>query len=78
MGARCIEEIRKEFHEEWLLVTVDTVDAATGFPSTGRLISHGKSAEALWQEAGKCSEPVMVLFSDDWPEDLAACFLTSA
>lgn len=70
-----IDNIRSRFHDEWLLITVDEVDSSTGQPSKGTLIDHGKSADDLWKMAEKRTEPVMVLYSDDWPEDLAACFV---
>ncbi|MFH1653518.1 MAG: hypothetical protein ABIE74_05635 [Pseudomonadota bacterium] len=66
-----ISEIRGKFHNEWLLITVDEVDAS-GAPSKGKLIAHSKSAEELWEEAEKHREPVMVIFSEDWPEDVFA------
>lgn len=74
MKSQRIEDIRKMFKNEWLLVTVDSVDKTTGLPAEGILINHSKSADELWEEAEGHREPVMVLYSDDWPEDLAACF----
>lgn len=75
MKSQNFDDIRSKFHDEWLLVTVDEVDSSTGYPSRGKLINHSKSADELWKEAEEHSEPVMVLYSDDWPEDLAACFV---
>lgn len=69
-----IENIRHRFRGEWLLIGVDEVDEVTGEPLKGHLIDHDKSSDTIWNEAGKHLEPVMVLFSDDWPEDMAACF----
>lgn len=62
------------FKNEWLLITVDSIDKTTGLPTEGTLVNHSKSADELWEEAERHREPVMVLYSDDWPEDLAACF----
>lgn len=76
MKSQKLDDIRSQFHNEWLLVTVDEVDSSTGYPLAGRLVNHNKSADELWKEAEKHTEPVMVLYSDDWPEDLAACFVT--
>ena len=74
MKSHKINEIKSQFHNEWLLISVDKVDPSTGHPIEGTLINHSVSADELWAEAEKHTEPVMVLFSDDWPEDLAACF----
>lgn len=70
-----IETIRERFDNEWLLIKVNEVDKTNGTPLKGTLINHSKSAEEMWQEAGKHFEPVMVVFSEDWPEDIAACFM---
>lgn len=74
MKYKKIEDIRHGFKQEWLLVAVGEVDQSTGTPLTAALIAHAKTPEVLWEEAGTHPEPVMVLFSDDWPEDVAAAF----
>lgn len=74
MKKQTIEKIRQQFHKEWLLIAVDEVDQSTGTPIRGTLLGHSQSVEVLWEEAENHTEPVMVLFSDDWPDDVAACF----
>jgi len=75
MKIQTIDEIRKQFSSEWLLIRVEKIDPASGDPVTGTLIYHSKSADDIWGDAEKHSEPVMVIYSDDWPEDVAACFV---
>lgn len=77
MESQKLDDIKLKFHNEWLLVSIDEVDPSTGCPSRGKLINHSKSADELWKEAENHTEPVMILYSDDWPEDLAACFVIS-
>lgn len=69
-----ISEIRKAFHNEWLLVAVDSVDETTTTPVTGTLVDHAASPEPLLEEASKSQSEMLVIFSEDWPDDLAACF----
>ena len=72
MKSENIEKIRDRFDNEWLLIAVDEVDQEAGVPIKGTLINHSKSSDDMWAEAEKHSEPVMVIYSDDWPEDIAA------
>lgn len=69
-----IEMIRRQFQNEWLLISVDEVDQQTTTPLNGVLIAHGPSPDALWEKARKLGGTTMVVYSDDWPDDLAACF----
>jgi len=69
-----IEAIRKQFRSEWLLIGVDEVDGSTTTPRTGILLDHGQSPEKLWEKATDIAHTTMVIYSEDWPDDLAACF----
>lgn len=77
MKIQKIDAIRKQFHNEWLLIKVEKIDPTTGTPLAGTIIDHSKSADEMWEKAEKHPEPVMVIYSDDWPEDVAACFITT-
>lgn len=75
MKSKKIEELRKPFHKEWLLIAVDEVDEATSTPSRGRLLAHSPDPLEIHKMAQKSTEPfLMTEYSEDWPEDLAACF----
>lgn len=75
MKSQLIEDIRKQFHNEWLLIAVDELDPETGSPLRGHLLGHNPVADELWEESRNHPEAVMVLYSSDWPDDLAACFV---
>ncbi len=74
MKIKPIEEIRKNFKEEWLLISVEQVDEETGAPIMGCLIFHSPRKEDVHQESLNYSGIAYVVYSEDWPEDLAACF----
>lgn len=70
-----IEEIREQFHKEWLLIAVDEMDEATTTPLKGRLLAHSPDPLEVHKVAMQQEEGLLAtLYSDDWPEDLAACF----
>lgn len=73
--SRPIEQIRKSFHNEWLLIEVDSIDKSKTEPLTGRLIDHAPTPEPLWQKAATIKGEPFIVYSDEWPKDLAACFL---
>ena len=73
-GSLPIEQIRKSFHDEWLLIEVDSMDKSKTEPLTGKLIDHASTPEPLWQKAAKMKGESFVVYSDEWPKDLAACF----
>lgn len=70
-----IEELRKQFHHEWLLITVQEMDEQTTTPLKGTLVDHASLPDPLWEKSATMSGITMVVYSDDWPEDLAACFI---
>lgn len=72
-----IEGIRKKFNNQWLLIAVDEVDKSTGVPTIGRLIAHSPSREEIHKASKKYTGLAYVVYSEDWPEDLAACFRIS-
>ena len=74
MKIQKIEDIRKQFRHEWLLIAVDKMDDATTTPLTGRLIAHSPDPLEIHKVAMQRRELLTTLYSDDWPEDLAACF----
>lgn len=71
---KSIEEIRKNFRNEWLLIAVSSVDEKTTKPLTGYLVDHASSPEPLFKKVPQLRQDSFVVYSDDWPDDLAACF----
>lgn len=75
MKPQKIEDIRKQFKHEWLLIAVDQMDDETTTPLTGRLLAHSPDPMEIHKVAMKSKEPLLMTdYSDDWPEDIAACF----
>lgn len=72
--SKAIETIRKKFYKEWLLITVDKVDESTTTVLTGHLLAHSPDPMDLSKIARKHRGPLMTVYSNDWPEDLAAAF----
>ena len=75
MNSQAIEAIRKQFHHEWLLIAVDEMDEKMATPLKGRLLAHSHDPSEIHKVAMKSKERfLMTEYSDDWPDDLAACF----
>lgn len=75
MKSQKIDDIRKGFKHEWLLIAVDEMDESTTTILSGRLLAHSPDPQDVYKAAQKSKEFfLMTVYSDDWPEDLAACF----
>ena len=71
-----IEDIRKGFHDEWLLIAVDEVDPKTHAPLLGHLLAHGPSRKDIHEQSKQYEGLAYVVSSEEWPDDLAACFVS--
>ncbi|MBI4430607.1 MAG: hypothetical protein HY587_02720 [Candidatus Omnitrophica bacterium] len=69
-----IEDIRKRYDHEWLLIAVDQMNEATSTPLTGRLLAHNPDPLEIHKVAMRHDGFLATIYSNDWPEDLAACF----
>ncbi len=65
MKNQAIEQIRKRFRREWLLIAVDKVDEATTTPQRGRLLAHSPRREEIDRASIKYPKPALVVFSED-------------
>jgi hypothetical protein len=74
MKAQIIDDIRKQFHHEWLLLGVDEVDESTTTVVKGHLLAHSPSRDEIYKIANQHHGRTMTVYSEDWPEDLAAAF----
>lgn len=75
MAVEKIQEIRKRFRHEWLLISVDEIDPSTTIPLTGHLVAHSADPMEVHRIAQQSTEKLLMTeYSDDWPADLAACF----
>ena len=75
MKSEAIEAIRKRYKNEWLLIAVDTVDPLTSTPIRGHLIGHGARRQDVHEISKQYEGVAYIVHSDEWPEDLAACFV---
>ncbi len=70
-----IDTIRKRYHKEWLLIAVDKYDRKTTTVLTGHLLAHSPDPLDVHKVACKSRcRHLMTVYSNDWPEDLAAAF----
>jgi len=74
MNIEKIEKIRAKYDHEWLLIAVDEVDHKNSTPTRGHLLAHSPRREDIFKASGKYLGVAYIVFSEDWPEDLAACF----
>lgn len=67
---QAIEDIRKQFHKEWLLIAVDEMDEKMATPLKGRLLAHSHDPMAIHKVAMSSKERLLMTeYSDDWPDD---------
>ena len=73
--SRPIEQIRRRYKREWLLIAVDGFDRHTTTPVTGRLLAHSKRPEPLEKQATLAKGLTYLVFgSDTLPEGYAIAF----
>lgn len=77
MKSESIDHLRKKFRNEWLLIAVDAVDPSTHAPLAGHLLAHGVTRQSIHEASRRYGGLAYVVFSEDWPDDLAACFFIS-
>lgn len=70
-----IEEIKKRFKNEWLLIKVTRFDRLRTLPLTGRLLAHSKDCDEVYQEMGRHRGLTLVTHSENrLPKGYAAAF----
>jgi len=77
MKSEKIEKIKKRFHREWLLITVDKIDEATTTPVSGRLIAHSPHRDEIYQmllKPPKVKKLLIEYSEDSFPDGYAAAF----
>jgi len=77
MKTEKIEKIKKKFHREWLLISVDEVDESTTTPISGKIIAHSPHREDIYQMLLKPpkAKKLLVEYSEDsFPKGYAAAF----
>ncbi|MBI1883901.1 MAG: hypothetical protein HYS08_06810 [Chlamydiae bacterium] len=74
MKSENIDRLRRQFRHEWLLIAIDKVDQKTTTVQEGHLLAHSPSHHQIYNLAKNYQTPLMTVYSEDWPEDLAAAF----
>lgn len=77
MRTEKIKTIKKRFHRQWLLISVDKVDESTTTPISGKVIAHSPHREDIYQMLIKPpkAKKLLVEYSEDsFPKGYAAAF----
>lgn len=77
MKSEKIETIKKRFHREWLLISVDKIDESTTTPISGKIISHSPYRDKIYRKLLSLTKKhnVLVEYSEDkLPKGYAAAF----
>lgn len=70
-----IEQLRKAFPKEWLLVEVARFDPKTTTPLAGRLRAHSPSRDLLERQAARAKGLIYLVYgTDTLPQGYAAAF----
>lgn len=76
MKTPSIEQIRRRYKREWLLIAVDEMDRATTTPLRGHLLAHSPHRDEVDRASIKYPRPALVVFSEDtFPLGHIAIFL---
>ena len=75
MKSQPIDQIRKAFRREWLLITVDRVDPRTQIPIRGRLLAHSPHRDEIYNRLVNVKGLAVALYSDKTlPQGYAVAF----
>ena len=75
MNSQPIEQLRKRFSREWLLIAVDAMDPATTTPLRGRLLAHSPHRDEIYVKERAVRGLTLTVYSDDrLPQGYAAAF----
>ena len=65
MRSQPINQIRKRFRREWLLIAVDRLGPRTKVPVSGRLLAHSPNRDEIHEELLRRKGLILVTYSDD-------------
>lgn len=75
MKSRKIKDIRKKFHNEWLLIKVDKIDPDTTTPLVGHLIAHSANRDEIFKKSLSYKGLALIDYSEDkLPKGYAIAF----
>lgn len=71
-----IDQIRRGYRREWLLIDVAKMDDATTRPLRGRVLAHSPHRDEIDRASIRYPKPALVVYSEDtFPPGYAAAFL---
>lgn len=59
-----IDQLRRRFKKEWLLVTVGRLDPRTQIPLTGTVVAHSPHRDEIYSRLVKAKGLSMVIYSE--------------
>ena len=65
MKIQPINQIRKRFHREWLLIAIDEMDAVRTVPIRGHLLIHSANRDEIYEAMLRRKGLTLASFSDD-------------
>jgi hypothetical protein len=75
MKSRPINQIRKQFRREWLLIAADRLERRTQVPICGRLLAHSPHRDEIYNRLVKSRGLTFVLYSEKTlPQGYAVAF----
>jgi len=75
MKSKPIQDIRKRFRREWLLIRADRIDPRTQVPLSGRLLAHSPHRDEVYDRLVRSKGLTFVLYSDmSLPHGYAVAF----
>lgn len=75
MKTQKIETIRKKFHRQWLLISIDKMDEERTIPLTGKLLAHSPHRDEIYCKEMKYRGNTLTVYSEDGlPEGYGAAF----
>ena len=71
-----IDQIRRRYPGEWLLISVDELDETTTTPRRGRLLFHSKDRNVVYDRLlqSKTKLPLVTYADDSPPKGYAVAF----
>ncbi len=65
MKSQTIEQIKKRFHREWLLIAIDRMREETTMPEKGHLLAHSSNRDEIHQKMLRRKGLTLVTYSDN-------------
>ena len=73
--AQPIDDLRRQFDHEWLLVAIDEMDEKTTTPLRGHILAHSPRRNEIYRRDARRREHTLTVYSEDTlPEGYAAAF----